>query len=61
MAQHDQKGRVALVTGASHGIGRDVVRQLAERGAVVYLTARSLDKAEAAAREVEGDAEGADV
>jgi short-subunit dehydrogenase len=34
-------GAVALVTGASRGIGREVVRQAAERGARVGLVARS--------------------
>lgn len=44
--------RVALVTGANRGIGLEVCRQLAARGFHVVLTARSLSKADAAARTV---------
>lgn len=47
--------RFALVTGGSHGIGLSAARQLADLGATVYLTARSLDKARAAARDLKGD------
>lgn len=36
-------GQVAVVTGASRGIGKGVAIALAERGATVYITGRSLD------------------
>jgi NAD(P)-dependent dehydrogenase (short-subunit alcohol dehydrogenase family) len=44
---------ISLVTGGNRGIGREVCRQLAERGHTVLLTARSGAAAAAAARAAE--------
>jgi short-subunit dehydrogenase len=46
------KGKVVVVTGASAGVGRATVRELAHRGAHVGLIARGQERLEAAAAEV---------
>ena len=46
------KGRVAVVTGASSGIGEATARELASRGAAVVLAARDAGKLEALRREI---------
>ena len=46
-------GRVALVTGASQGIGRACALALAESGAMVALAARNEEKLAAVAQEIE--------
>ena len=35
-------GKIALVTGATRGIGRGIAVQLGEAGATVYITGRTL-------------------
>jgi NAD(P)-dependent dehydrogenase (short-subunit alcohol dehydrogenase family) len=44
--------QVAVVTGANRGIGREVCRQLAERGYLTVLGARDAQKGDRAAREL---------
>jgi NAD(P)-dependent dehydrogenase (short-subunit alcohol dehydrogenase family) len=46
--------RVALVVGASRGIGQAIAEALADAGAEVVLAARSLDKLEALAARIRG-------
>jgi len=50
--------RRVLVTGANRGIGREVARQLAERGYAVLLGARDPQKGAAAARSIGGSVGG---
>jgi NAD(P)-dependent dehydrogenase (short-subunit alcohol dehydrogenase family) len=49
----NESGLVALVSGGNRGIGRDVVRQLGERGITVVLGSRDLKRGEEVAAELE--------
>ena len=48
----DLSGKIALVTGGSRGLGLQMVRAFARRGADVVITSRKLEACEAAAEEV---------
>jgi NAD(P)-dependent dehydrogenase (short-subunit alcohol dehydrogenase family) len=50
----DLKGRIAVVTGCTSGIGFETMRVLALRGAYVLGTSRSIDRAADACRRVAG-------
>jgi NAD(P)-dependent dehydrogenase (short-subunit alcohol dehydrogenase family) len=49
-------GKVALVTGASRGIGLGIARAFAENGATVVLTARKKEGLDEAVASIEGEA-----
>ncbi|XP_027424856.1 retinol dehydrogenase 11 isoform X3 [Zalophus californianus] len=46
-------GKVAVVTGANTGIGKETAKELAQRGARVYLACRDVQKGELVAREIQ--------
>jgi gluconate 5-dehydrogenase len=55
MARFSVAGRTALVTGASYGLGANFADYLAHAKANVVLAARSTDKLETVAKELEAD------
>ena len=52
---NELKGKAALVTGGSRGIGKGIARRFVEAGASVMLVSRKGDACEVAARELGGD------
>lgn len=46
-------GKVAIVTGANTGIGKETAKDLAQRGARVYLACRDVQKGELVASEIQ--------
>ena len=57
----DQKGRVAVITGANTGLGFETAAALAEHGARVVLAVRNLDKGKDAAARITAQSPHADV
>lgn len=52
----DIKDKVAIITGASEGIGKEIAKQLAAKGAKVVLAARNEEKLSALAHEIGNNA-----
>ncbi|XP_065342998.1 retinol dehydrogenase 13-like [Cloeon dipterum] len=46
------EGKVVIITGANTGIGKETARELAKRGAKVYMACRDIDKCEEAREEI---------
>ncbi len=51
------RGKTALVTGASRGIGKAIAKSFVDAGAQVMLTSRKIDALRAAANEMDGETE----
>ena len=45
-------GRTAVVLGGTQGIGKEIVKNLAAKGSIVYLSGRTMQSAQAAADEI---------
>lgn len=54
----DQRGRIALITGANSGLGLETARVLVARGATVLLACRSEERAETARQDLAAQARG---
>ena len=51
------RGKTAVVTGASRGIGKAIAKSFVDAGAQVMLTSRKIDALQAAAKEMDGETE----
>jgi len=57
----DQKGRVAIVTGSSSGIGYEAARVLSNKNAHVIIAVRNLEKGNAAVKKIKAQNTTADL
>ncbi|XP_062133064.1 retinol dehydrogenase 13-like [Drosophila sulfurigaster albostrigata] len=48
----DETCKIVIVTGSNTGIGKETVRELARRGATVYMACRDMEKCEEARQEI---------
>jgi short-subunit dehydrogenase len=48
----DLRGEVAIVTGGSQGLGKEMAKALAQNGATVVLASRNFEKLNAVAQEI---------
>jgi NAD(P)-dependent dehydrogenase (short-subunit alcohol dehydrogenase family) len=55
MAEYDLDGKIAIVTGASSGLGEEFSYALGKSGANLVLASRSIDELEANAEKIESD------
>nr|KAF6486993.1 retinol dehydrogenase 12 [Rousettus aegyptiacus] len=54
-------GKVAVVTGSNTGIGKETARELARKGARIYMACRDTQKGESAASEIRADTKNSQV
>lgn len=54
--EQEKNKQVALVTGANQGIGLQIAKDLASHGFTVLVGSRNLERGEAAAKSIDGDA-----
>ena len=57
----DQRGKIAVVTGANSGLGFEASRELARRGARVVMAVRNTEKGQAALERIKADVSTADL
>jgi len=58
---HDQKGKIAIVTGSSSGIGYETARVLAIKNAKVIIAVRNLEKGRTAEEKIKAEHKDADI